>query len=189
MKLTLHLLVITLGLSTLANGDSPKLPRDIQVLQEKRNAEVARIDDLYIKALEQRKLKYTKAGDLENALLVDSLIKQVRNCGEKSKTESDSETKQSLAIRSMVISTPWMIDGVKDAESPYKVTFREDGFVWREDKKEQWWKWRIEGDTLWCHWLSSGWVQFDIAADPKVQTWKGKNKVGDVYTMTISPAK
>lgn len=187
MKLPVQLLALCLGFSTLAVADSPKLPRDIQILQGQRDAEVAKIDALYIKALEQRKLKYTKAGDLENAVLVDALIKQVRNGGEKSETET--ETKEPSTTHSIVRGTPWMIECSKDGESAYKVTFREDGVVWREDKNEQWWKWRIDGDTLWCHWLSSGWVQFEIVADPKVKTWKGKNKVGDVYTMTISPAE
>lgn len=54
---------------------SQELPQEFKRLKDKRDAEVEKIEGLYVSALKNLKIKYTKKGDLDSAILVDEEIK------------------------------------------------------------------------------------------------------------------
>jgi hypothetical protein len=182
MKASDLLLVALLGVTKSTSADpitpQPPLPAEIQQLQQRRNEEVAKIDDLYVQALERNKLKYSKAGDLEKANLVQALIDQLRG--------KEQVSPESTPARELLLKSRWLIKAT-DGKLDYKISFREDGVVVREDTQEKWWKWNIDGKVLWCYWFTSGWIRFDMPEDPKTEKWKGKSKEGDRYSMEIVP--
>lgn len=54
------------------------LPSDVSRVVDQRDAEIKKITQRCVAELEKLKVSYTKRGDLENALLVDKLIKEMK---------------------------------------------------------------------------------------------------------------
>jgi hypothetical protein len=68
-----------------------EFPSDVQWLVSKRNEAVARIDQTFVEELGKLKVKYTKAGDLENANTVAALIKQTKESNREEGFSLDGE--------------------------------------------------------------------------------------------------
>lgn len=64
----IHLILLTLTLA--ANAEVREMSR----LRSQRDAQVAKIDRIYIRELEKVKIKYTKAADLQSAIAVQKEI-------------------------------------------------------------------------------------------------------------------
>ena len=167
------LLVGLLCCPNLVFGEDSPLPPEIRILQKRRNEEIAKINNLYVKALEANRDKFTKAGDLENANLAQKLIAEI----------GDKEDKLSapLSVQELLTKSKWTLHGTGHG---YEVVFGEDGVGLRDDTKQRVWKWKLHGKILWCHWLNSGWLQFEVPDDPKSDEWKGKSKGGDRVTLS-----
>ena len=160
---------------------SDGIPQEVARLDEQRDSAIRKIDEKYVEELENIKKALTKTGDLEAALAVDSKIKSIQS---QMKPEPKKPSAQDL-----LLSGPWSIKFTSKDSDTYTVRFNNDGFAISEKTKDRIWKWRIEGETLWCNWLSTGWVKFDIDDNSKSQKWIGKAKNGDHYTMTLIPSR
>jgi hypothetical protein len=85
-KATYICFVFVLSVTFGAPGD---LPSDVQWLLSKRSEAVQKIDRTFIKELKKFKVKYTKAGDLNSANIVNRLILQTKEKSEKEFTMID----------------------------------------------------------------------------------------------------
>lgn len=173
--LLISLMALFLNTNTTLSQEA-SVPAEIRILQERREEEIGKINNLYVKALERYKLQFTKAGDLENANVVQGLIGEVQD-----RKDAKSSPR---SVREILISSKW---NVGDSEKNYKVIFREDGMVLRDDTKQNWWKWKLDGKILWCNWLTSGWYRFDIPDNPESVKWKGTSRGGDKIWIEIAP--
>ena len=72
MRYILTLILLTISLS------AQEIPHDYQRLRDIRSQRISEIDKKYIIALEKLKLKYTKQGNLEIALLINEEIKKYK---------------------------------------------------------------------------------------------------------------
>lgn len=59
-------------------GAAEKHPPDVSRVIAMRDAEINRINRIYVAELERLKVSYTKRGDLNNAVLVDKLVKEMK---------------------------------------------------------------------------------------------------------------
>ena len=71
-KANIRMLVAALGL--LSASACLAEPAELDTLRKKRDGELARINDLYVAALDKLKQKYTKAGNLEAAVAIKAEI-------------------------------------------------------------------------------------------------------------------
>ena len=68
--------VICFSFLLVASTPGSELPTDVQNLISKREKAIAEIDRIYVRELEELKVKYTKAGDLDSANAIVSLIEK-----------------------------------------------------------------------------------------------------------------
>jgi hypothetical protein len=92
------------------------------------------------------------------------------------------------SAKDLILSKAWEAKQV--GERPWTVKFRENGTATRsggdKEKETVVWKWKIEDEkVLWCHWLSNGWVKFEIP-DLRASKLEGASKSGDKWS--LSPA-
>jgi hypothetical protein len=148
------------------------------MLQERRNEEINKINKLYSKALEKHRDTFTKAGDLKNANLVQKLIDEISIKADTPLTPP--------SIQELLTSSKWKVHG---SGPDHEVVFQDDGIALRDDTKQRWWKWKLDGKILWCYWFSSGWIRFEVPDDPKSDKWTGKSKGGEAVTLQRLSAK
>ena len=145
----------------LTGAEDMTLPPRAEVLKQRRNEEVAKIDRIYLKALTSEREKFMKAGDLENANRIQTEIETV---------EGALGIEQFESSRERLLAGVWMVVSAGDS---YQVTFSENGDVHRLDTGKRWWKWKIKEDILQCDWLTSGWIRFEVPAS-NIRIWKGR---------------
>lgn len=170
------------------NGESadPELAKLGKVYVEQRTKLESSFKPALVDAwnLHRRKLdglvtRLTKEGKIEDAKLVRAEATRI--------DDTIAELSGKVVIKSardLILSTTWEMRGA--GEGPRRVRFRDDGIATLVGKTATLWKWRIENEkVLWCHWVSTGWVKFEIA-DLQASKFEGVSKGGQKWTM--SPA-
>jgi hypothetical protein len=178
MKTIHNLIICLLCYPNFVFADESALPAEIRLLQERRNEEITKINNVYSKALEKHRDRITKAGDLKSANLVQKLIDELSN--------KENTPLQPPSVQELLTSSKWKVRGFGPE---YEVSFQDDGIAIRDDTKEKLWKWNMDGKILWCHWFSSGWIRFEVPDDPKSDKWSGKSKGGESVTLQRLSAK
>lgn len=123
--------------------------RDLERITEIRDKEILNIDKLYLKALEDLKQKHLKASDLEKAVNVDTIIKDLT----KSIDERENDTKpRNLNDRWFIGTKLRQING----NNPAHMLLKEDKtaiYFWRE-KVAQGGNLTLENDVLTVKWAN-----------------------------------
>lgn len=78
-----HIIIIAIatmiaGLNASHAQAVQNLPPDVSSVIAQRDAEIRRINRIYVAELERLKVSYTKRGDLKNAVLVVKLVKEMK---------------------------------------------------------------------------------------------------------------
>ncbi|MCW1925514.1 hypothetical protein OKA05_23350 [Luteolibacter arcticus] len=129
--------------------------------------------------LEALVTRLTKEGKIEDAKAVRDEAASIDD------TIAKLSGKQVIkSARDLILSTKWEVK--PQGERPWTVKFRENGTASRGDETAVVWKWKIEDEkVLWCHWISSGWIKFEIP-DLSASKFEGVSKGGEKWSM--SPA-
>lgn len=134
---TLFLLLISASILAAA-----PLPYEVSQLQAKRDAEVQKIDKLYVQALEQLKVKYTKAGNLAAANTVQEVIDEVNGV----EPEND-DAEDGSSLRDLLLSRTWLYSVPNGKTEAIELT--SNGRAKISGTNERVWKsWKIEGSSI-----------------------------------------
>lgn len=77
MKTVIISLIGFLQFSNFVFGDDSLFPSEVRELQRRRDEEIAKINKIYVKALEGYRDEFMKDGDLKNANLTQKLIDEI----------------------------------------------------------------------------------------------------------------
>lgn len=149
-----------------------KVPDSVTQLGEQRNAAIQTIDEKYVKELEKIKISVTKTGDLESALAVDSLIKNVQNqtIGHKNIRPLADANSEATVLGEWLYT--YLSNGYHETW-----TFRGDGkleFSPADKSGSKSGNWSVKGDNLVVE--KSGHIfrfPMDTLVSPKIETDKG----------------
>jgi hypothetical protein len=160
-KISLTILLLTQTYSVTFGAE---LPLQVQRLTEKRQAAISKINNTFVDELEKIKTNYTKAGDLENANLVATLIKQTKGTVGEEVFSLDGEWR--YRIDGKVVSVVRRFEGNQLVD---------EGGTKRD--------WVFEGEGITIRWNSR---QFEkITLDPNnPDVIKGANGDGTRFTYT-----
>lgn len=117
MKSTSLLLALVCILPTI---DAGELPREVKALQYQREKKIAEIDLVYRRKLEELKIKYTKAGDLDAANAVVKILEKsepVISFKEENLPENDND------LRVFLRESTWRFIGGRS------ITFQGNGTI------------------------------------------------------------
>ncbi len=144
--LVMHVLLVGALSAQKSNKSETTEPKELVALrnnwEKAKEQAIVSVNMKYIEALEALKLRLTKAGDLDRALLVDSEIKSLRSpVGSKQASSSSIlATNKDLSDRTLSYVMP-------SGKWRDKITFNSDGSM-RIHRSKMAGNWKIEGGIL-----------------------------------------
>ena len=156
-----------LCLSLLANlrGEGT-LPMDVQSVLNKRRDAISKIDATYVGELEELKIKYTKLGDLENAVRINDMIASMKPAS------GDNLAKSAIGR--------WTYQ--KWGEEQW-FELLENGEARHKSKERG--KWRISGSTMYVEWNNGGKASLNLP--PKNGVLTGVDAKQGALSFTKAP--
>jgi hypothetical protein len=113
-KSTILLAVLTLVGASILGAENPAFPERLKTLTANYEAAIARASEpltrTYLNELNKMKLEYTRAGDLQSALLVENLIIKYSNEASKSRSNADLPLPQTLARMDISQFKSWLAE-------------------------------------------------------------------------------